>query len=52
LLLDSVDTFTCHFLGWLCFTGWQSAITGIGFLVAGIIQGKPKHCDKRRETNG
>ncbi|KAK4966431.1 hypothetical protein LTR42_011594 [Elasticomyces elasticus] len=25
--------------GWLCFTGWQSAITGIGFLVAGIIQG-------------
>lgn len=25
--------------GWLCFTGWQSAITGIGMLVATIIQG-------------
>jgi amino acid transporter len=25
--------------GWLCFTGWQSAITGIGFLVATIIEG-------------
>ena len=26
-------------VGWLCFTGWQSSITGIGFLVGGVIQG-------------
>ena len=25
--------------GWLCFTGWQSAITAIGALVAGAMQG-------------
>jgi len=28
-----------YMVGWLCFTGWQSAITGIGFLVGTIIQG-------------
>ena len=25
--------------GWLCFTGWQAGVTGIGMLVATVIQG-------------
>jgi len=28
-----------YMTGWLCFTGWQSGITGIAFLVGTIIQG-------------
>ncbi|KAK5717330.1 hypothetical protein LTR15_009223 [Elasticomyces elasticus] len=36
---DSCQRYLSYMTGWLCFTGWQSAITGIGFLVAGIIQG-------------
>ena len=35
----SCQRYLSYMTGWLCFTGWQSAITGIGFLVAGIIQG-------------
>ncbi|KAK4561148.1 hypothetical protein LTR86_005103 [Recurvomyces mirabilis] len=31
--------FLSYIVGWLCFTGWQSAITGIGFLAGTIIQG-------------
>lgn len=31
--------FLSYIVGWLCFTGWQSAITGIAFLVGTIIQG-------------
>ncbi|OQO11771.1 hypothetical protein B0A48_03498 [Cryoendolithus antarcticus] len=35
----SIQRYLSYMTGWLCFTGWQSAITAIGFLVAGIIQG-------------
>ena len=35
----SVQRYLSYVTGWLCFTGWQSAITGLGMLVATIIQG-------------
>ncbi|KAK5109723.1 hypothetical protein LTR62_006563 [Meristemomyces frigidus] len=35
----NAQRFLSYIVGWLCFTGWQSAITGIGYLVGTIIQG-------------
>lgn len=35
----SSQKFLSYTTGWLTMTGWQSAITGIGFLIAGVIQG-------------
>lgn len=34
-----VQRYLSYIVGWLTFTGWQSAITAIGSLVAGAIQG-------------
>jgi amino acid transporter len=34
-----VERFLSYVVGWLTFTGWQSAITAIGSIVAGAIQG-------------
>lgn len=34
-----VERFLSYVVGWLAFTGWQSAITAIGSIVAGAIQG-------------
>jgi amino acid transporter len=35
----NVQKFLSYIVGWLTFTGWQSAITAIGSIVAGTIQG-------------
>lgn len=34
-----MQKFLSYIVGWLTFTGWQSAITAIGSIVAGTIQG-------------
>ena len=34
-----MQRFLSYSVGWLVMTGWQSAITGIGMLIATIIQG-------------
>ncbi|KAK5725060.1 hypothetical protein LTR17_013259 [Elasticomyces elasticus] len=35
----SVEKYLSYITGWLCIAGWQGGITGIGMLVATIIQG-------------
>ena len=35
----NVQKFLSYIVGWLTFTGWQSAVTAIGWIVAGTIQG-------------
>ena len=35
----SVQRYLSYMTGWLCFTGWQSGLTGIAFMAGTIIQG-------------
>jgi amino acid permease (GABA permease) len=36
---NSCQRFLSYMVGWMCFTGWQAAITSITFLAGTIIQG-------------